>query len=115
MRKNYRPYRNRAIVYALIETDMRRAAVRNLNLEDVDFKKRSVSGLAAIKDCVDKERAGDNEKWQSPALFLSAESIVHGDGWLNLEVINTGWNEACELAGVGGHTPMTPGMPWAGT
>jgi integrase len=31
------------MVYALIETGMRRAAVRNLNLNDVDFKKRSVS------------------------------------------------------------------------
>jgi integrase len=121
MRKSYRPYRNRAIVYTLIETGMRRAAVRNLNLEDVDFKKRSVSveekggrkhtykissgGLAAIKDYVDQERAGDNKKWKSPALFLSAATISHGNGRLNVRAVNTVWNEVCELAGVGCHTP----------
>ena len=37
-RKGYRPYRNWAMVYTLIETGMRRAAVRNLNLKYVDFK-----------------------------------------------------------------------------
>jgi len=71
-RKGYRPYRNRAIVYTLIETGMRRAAVRNLNIKHVNFKKRSVSdeekggrkhtfkitteGLAAIADYIEKER-----------------------------------------------------------
>ena len=45
MRKGYRPYRNRAIVNTLIETGMRRAAVRNLNLKDVDFKKRNVGTM----------------------------------------------------------------------
>ena len=29
--------RNRAIVYTLFETGMRRAAVRNIDLDDVDF------------------------------------------------------------------------------
>ena len=74
MRKGYQAFRNRAIVYILIETGMRRAAVSNLNLDDVDFKKRSVSvdekgdrkhtykisgeGLAAIKDYINKERGG---------------------------------------------------------
>ena len=121
MRKGYRPYRNRAIVYALIETGMRRAAVRNLNLKDVSFKKRNVSaeekggrkhtykisseGLAAIKDYIEKERDQDYKKWKSPALFLSAATTAHGNGRLNPRVINTVWNEVCELAGVGGHTP----------
>ncbi len=121
MRKGYRPYRNRAIVYTLIETGMRRAAVRNLNLKDVSFKKRNVSveekggrkhnykisreGLAAVRDYIQKERAADFKKWQSPALFLSAETIVHGNGRLNVKVINSVWNEVCELARVGGHTP----------
>ena len=36
-RKGYRPWRNRAIVYCLIETGMRRAAVCNLDLCEVDF------------------------------------------------------------------------------
>ena len=121
MRKGYQPYRNRAIVYTLVETGMRRAAVRNLNLNDIKFKKRTASveekggrkhsykisseGLAAIKDYVEKERAEDFKKWRSPALFLSAATNAHGNGRLNVKMINTVWNEVCELAGAGDHTP----------
>jgi hypothetical protein len=36
MHKDYRPFRNRAIVYALMETGMSRAAVCNIDFEDVD-------------------------------------------------------------------------------
>jgi site-specific recombinase XerD len=120
-RKGYRPYRNRAIVYTLIETGMRRAAVRNLNLKDVNFKKKTVSaeekgghthaykisseGLAAIEDYIRKERDKDLAKWRSPALFLSSRNTAHGNGRLNPRVINTVWNEVCQLAGVEGHTP----------
>jgi integrase len=43
VRKGYRPFRNRAIVYTLIETGMRRAAVRNIDLEDVDFERRLIN------------------------------------------------------------------------
>lgn len=66
------PEVERAIVYTLIETVMRRAAVRNLKLNDVNFQKRNVcverkggrtlrykisnEGFAAIKDYVEKER-----------------------------------------------------------
>jgi len=72
MHKTYRPYRNRAIVYTLIETGMRRVAITNLDLAGVDWKKRTVSvlekggvtqsylisreGLAAIKAYVEMER-----------------------------------------------------------
>ena len=42
-RKGYRPWRNRAIIYALIETGMRRAAVCNLDLSEVDFAQNSVT------------------------------------------------------------------------
>lgn len=120
-RKGYRPFRNRAIVYTLIETGMRRAAVRNLNIKDVNFKKRSVSaeekggrkhtykitseGLDAIKDYIEKERGEDFKRWRSPALFLSPTTTPHGNGRLSPKVINTVWNEACQLAGVEGHTP----------
>jgi len=120
-RKGFRPFRNRAIVYCLIETGMRRAAARNLDLADVDFKKKTVSadekggrkhaykisaeGLAAIADYLEKEREQDYVKWRSPALFLSAATTAHGNGRLNPRVINTVWNEICGLAGVEGHTP----------
>ena len=121
VRKGYRPLRNRAIVYTLIETGMRRAAVRNIDLADVNFERRLIhveekggrthgykisrEGISAIEDYVAKERAADFEKWQSPALFLSPASNAHGDGRLNPRVINTVWNEVCDLAGIGGHTP----------
>jgi integrase len=121
VRKGYRPFRNRAIVYTLIETGMRRAAVRNIDLADVDFERRLVNveekggrthgykisreGISAIEDYVAQERAADFKKWKSPALFLSPATNAHGDGRLNPRVINTVFNEVCNLAGVEGHTP----------
>lgn len=42
MRKAFRPYRNRAVVYVLLETGMRRAAVTYIRLLDVDFERRSI-------------------------------------------------------------------------
>ena len=43
LRKNARPWRNRAMIYALIETGMRRAAAVNLNLDGIDWEKRLLS------------------------------------------------------------------------
>jgi len=43
VRKGYRPYRNRAIIYTLIETGMRRSFVCRLNLAEVDFDRRLLS------------------------------------------------------------------------
>jgi len=62
-----------------------------------------------------KERAADFEKWQSPALFLSAATNAHGDGRLNPRVINTVFNEVCSLAGVEGHTPHDTRHAMAGS
>jgi integrase len=78
MREGYRPFRNRAIVYTLIETGMRRAAVRNIDLAVVDFKIRLINveekggrthgykisreGISAIKNYVKKERSADFKK-----------------------------------------------------
>ena len=121
VRKGYRPLRNRAIVYTLVETGMRRAAVRNIDFDNVNFEKRLIhveekggrshgykisrEGITAIEDYVTQERAADFKKWKSPALFHSPATNAHGDGRLNPRVINTVWNEVCNLAGVGGHTP----------
>jgi integrase len=118
VRKGYPPYRIRAIVYTLIETGMRRATVRNIDLADVDFEKRLVNveekggrthgykisrkGISAIEDYVAQERAADFMKWKSPAMFLSPATCAHGGGRLNPRVINTVWNEVCNLAGVRG-------------
>ncbi|KJS02686.1 MAG: hypothetical protein VR65_04415 [Desulfobulbaceae bacterium BRH_c16a] len=115
-RKSFRPYRNRAIIYTLIETGMRRAAITSLNLVDIDFDRRilavvekggsvqpypiSRQGLAAIRDYLDHERKEDQEKWQSHALFLAASASPHGDGRLNPKGINTVWNQVRDFAGV---------------
>jgi len=120
-RKGYRAFRNRAIIYTLIETGMRRTAVVRLDIDDVDFDNRSVKvlekggvthcykisreGLQAIKDYVDQERDNDFEKWQSPALFLSASTTAHGNGRLQSKAINETWNRVCGKAGVKGKTP----------
>ena len=47
----------------------------------------------------------DFKKWKSPALFLSPATKVHGDGRLNPRVINSVWDEVCEMAGIVDHTP----------
>ena len=115
-RKGFRPYRNRAIVYTLIETGMRRTAITKLNLVDIDFDKRILSvaekggsiqpypisrqGLAAITDYLKEERSQDQDKWQSHALFLSPAANPHGDGRLSPKVINTVWNQVRDFAGV---------------
>ena len=92
-RKGYRPYRNRAIVYTLIETGMRRAAITQLNLDQVDLRRKTLTvvekggyehtyqisreGVQAIQDYLTHERASDAARWPSPALFLA---VAHGKG-----------------------------------
>jgi site-specific recombinase XerD len=121
-RKGYRSWRNRAIIYALIETGMRRAAVTNLDLGDVDFEKSAVTvpekggyqhrykisreGLRAIEDYLAKERMTDSDFWaDSPALFLPSDSKPQSLGRLTPQVINAVWNEVSQLAGIKGKTP----------
>jgi site-specific recombinase XerD len=121
-RKGYRPWRNRAIVYALIETGMRRAAACHLDLAAIDFEGKSVAvrekggqshrykiskeGAKAIQDYLREERGGDAELFpRSPALFLPAETVVNSSGRLTPKVINTVWDEACRWANVKGKTP----------
>ena len=120
-RKGYRCYRNRAMIYCLTETGMRRKAVTAINLSDVDFVKKKITveekggmrhtyqinkeGLAAIRDYIENEREADFEKWQSPALFLSPFTNPNGNGRLTVKVINDVWNDICKVAGIEGKTP----------
>jgi integrase len=120
-RKGYRPYRNRAIIYTLIETGMRRRAVTAVNILDVDSDKRKITveekggmrhayqisreGGAAIRDYIQKERSIDDEKWNSPAVFLSPCTNPHGNGRLTVKVINQIWDDVCKVADVKGKTP----------
>ena len=120
-RKGYRPWRNRAIIYTLIETGMRRGAVANLKLADVKFKKRvlnvvekggythgykiSKQGLMAIKDYLEEEREIDHENWQSPALFLPAATVARASGILSARTISAIWGDVCNLANIKGKSP----------
>jgi len=119
-RKGYRPWRNRAIVYTLVDTGMRRAAVAALDLDGVEPKTRTVSarekgglthayqisreGLEAIAAYIRKER-GEDEHGDLPALFLPASNNPNAKERLSAEAINNAWNEVCRYAGVSGRTP----------
>lgn len=109
--KAFRPYRNRAILYALIETGMRRAPVTNLDLAGVDWKGRTLSvvekggythnysiskeGLQAIQDYVENERPEDAQHWRSPALFLTACNNARAGERLSARSVNVIWDEVC--------------------
>ena len=116
-RKGYRPWRNRAIVYCLIETGMRRAAVCNLDLSEVDFAQNSVTvrekggqshhykiskeGAKASRTISARSAGADQKMFpQSPALFLPPATVVNSSGHLTPRVINTVWNETCRWANV---------------
>ncbi len=121
-RRGYRPWRNRAVIYLLLETGMRRAAVTNLNLTDIDSDRRALQvrekgglshryqvsreGLKAIDDYLERERLTDADVWtESPALFLPADCKPQSSGRLAPKVVNAIWNEVCQLAQVTGRTP----------
>ena len=65
----------------------------------------SREGIEAIKGYMEHERPGDNEKWKSPALFLTASTNAQGNGRLTVRVINQVWDEICSVAGVEGKSP----------
>jgi integrase len=120
-RKGYRPYRNRAIVYTLIETGMRRGAITRLNVEHVDGKRKTLTvgekggythtyqisqeGVKAIQEYVTHERPLDAGHWHSSALFLPASSVPQSSGRLAVLAVNDIWNAVCRLANVQGRTP----------
>ena len=120
-RKNYRPYRNRAIIYVLLETGMRRAAVTHITLDDVDCRAKKITtlekggnlhtykisgqGLQAVEDYIIQERPQDEEFYGSPALFLPAAGSRNRSGKLQPRAINDIWNEICKKAGIDGKTP----------
>ena len=101
---------------------MRRAAVVNVNLADVDFKHRVVSiqekggaikdydiskeGVEAIRDYVEKERPTDDEEWQSSALFLKAANVAGDNGRMIPQMVNVIWKQVRNFAGVS--TQRTP-------
>jgi integrase len=117
--KYKRPFRDRAIIYTLIETGMRRCDILNIKIDRINFKTRKIylknkkthkyiiskQGLKAIRDYIKKERNIDFEKWKSNVLFLSPSTVSRGDGQLTACVINNIWNKVCKAAGISGKTP----------
>ena len=119
-RKYARPWRNRAMVYTLIETGMRRAALVNIDISDIDWDKSLIitkekggyshsysisdQGLKAIRDYLVHER-GEDSGAGFTALFLPACSIRNSRGRLTPLVVNQIWDEVCTLAQVSGKTP----------
>jgi integrase len=120
-RKGYRPYRNRAILYTLIETGMRRGAITKLDVGHVDGRRKTLTvqekggythtyqisqeGLQAIQAYLTHERPLDAEHWHSPALFLPAFTMAHSSGRLAVLAVSEIWNAVCRLANVHGRTP----------
>ena len=120
-RKSYRPYRNRAIVYTLLETGMRRKAITNIMMNDISFKEKSITtkekgevlhcyttskdALQAIQNYIELERDMDAVHFQTPYLFLPAHSSPNTTGHLNPNSINLIWNQVCKKANVDGKTP----------
>jgi integrase len=120
-RKGYRPYRNRAMVYTLIETGMRRGAITKLDMDHVNGRRKTLTvgekggythtyqisqeGLKAIQDYLAYERHLDAGHWYSPALFLPASTVPQSSGRLAVLAVNDVWNAVCRLANVHGRTP----------
>ena len=119
-RADYRPYRNRAIIYFINGTGARRETIPRLTLDDIDLKGRIVrvkrkgggeyrpsvskAAIAAIKDYIEKERPLDADAWGgSQTLFLPApRAIKTSSGQLSVRTVNNIWNEARDRAGVKG-------------
>lgn len=88
--KSFRGWRNRAIVYTLIETGMRCSAVTTIDLKKVEFEKRIVpaiekggdkhnyktsrEGIEAIQDYLDHERTIDAKLFHSCFVFTGQDS-----------------------------------------
>lgn len=118
-RKSFRPYRDRAIIYTLIETGMRTQAITRIDLDNIEGKRIrvlekgghdhiypiSLEGLAAINDYIENERDKDKTIWQSPALFLPSSSRKNANERLSTWTINNIWNKVTQKAGVKGKTP----------
>ena len=120
-RKGYRPYRNRALIYLLIGSGMRRAGAVNLNLSSYDPVKKeatttekggkektymySKEAIKAIDEYIENERGGDSGFWKSPALFLPDTSSKSSKGRLSPDSVNRIWKEACNRAGIVNKSP----------
>jgi hypothetical protein len=100
---------------------MRQAAITQLNVDQVDLRRKALTvvekggythtyqisreGAQAIEDYLTHERALDAARWQSPALFLAAATVLQGTGRLMVGVVNTIWNAVCRVAQVEGRPP----------
>ena len=75
-RKGYRPWRNRAIVYTLVETGMRRAELTSIDLADVDFKRKRVAITQKAAPASMTARAKATELPRSSPRYSSFSSLM---------------------------------------
>jgi len=116
-----RVYRDRAIIYTLVETGMRRMEVTEIRINKVKFKVREITvltkgssektkviskaGIQAIKDYVDNERDLDNEHFDSDYLFLNYWKNNSAKEKLSPTAINIIWNRVLASTTIEGKTP----------
>jgi site-specific recombinase XerD len=120
-RRGYRPWRNRAIVYLLIEAGLRRSAVTQAMLAEFDVAGRAITvlekgglthaykisreGVQAIVDYLTHERPSDATHQHAPCLFLPAATIANARDRLSPRAINRIWNQIATVAAIDGKTP----------
>ena len=130
VRKDYRPYRNRAIIGLLIGSGMRRAAITNINLADINFEENvipvlekggavkyydvSQEGMDALQDYLTYERQVDDAHWQSPALFLKAACVAGKGGRMSPQMVNRVWDHVRQYTGVSATRTPHSARHWMG-
>lgn len=66
---------------------------------------RSIRRWAGVSEGDLKNISAHNDKWNSPAVFLSPYTNPHGNGHLTVKVINQVWDDVCKVADIKGKTP----------
>lgn len=122
LHKNARPWRNRAIIYAIIETGMRREAVCRMKIDDINIDDCIIKviekgghtqlypisdeGMNAIVDYINSdERKYDTERYGNDEYLFCSAYNTGASGQMKPRQINRVWDEVCQLAGVDERTP----------
>ena len=121
VRADARPWRNRAMVYCLIETGMRRAALVALEASGIDWARGALAvvekggaahayaisrqGLAALRDYAERERPADAEAFPASRAFFLPAAGRRSNGRLGPVQVNRIWDAVCDAAAVPGKSP----------
>ncbi len=121
VRPGARPWRNRAMIYGLIETGMRRAALVALEASGIDWARSTLKvvekggaahayaisrqGLAALQDYAERERPADAAAFPAARAFFLPAAGRRSDGRLAPIQVNRVWDDVCQAAAVEGRSP----------